>query len=552
MKNKIIFKKFFVLFILNVLLFGNNFVFAEDEIIPNNEETTITIDHGEYFSIEKSIILKNSCEVKDTDGETHIFPQENSPSEYLGICALVSAKEAGYINGFELKNDPSLGLYIQSINNVEPNSTEYWAIYINGGYANCGLGCLSVSEGDTLLLVFTAFDPVTYAETKLDYSVTIKIEALGEQDKQQNETQTHHSSSGSAVGSYPNTNITEKVFNLENAFKFLETNQKVDGSFGDYLYTDWAAIAFVAGDSKEIKEKLIKYYKENNLESNLITDNERHAMALMSLGINPYNETKVNYIKKITDGFDGVQFGDKTLVNDDIFALVVLKNAGYGEKDEIVLKDVNYLISKQDSSGSLGGIDMTSAFIQVMRGFENMEGVSDSILKAEKYLISKQEEDGDFGNSFSASWALQAISENSTFTTQIAKAESYLVSKQQLDGGLENIIDNIDTRIWATSYAIPAILHKLWSEILQKFDKEKIEIEVFPRQGLGEDKVGEVKKINKGIIKKSEKTLEDRAKIENLIEDNNLPQNNKIQSKASRVWRMLKAPFSRLLVKLGF
>lgn len=358
--------------------------------------------------------------------------------------------------------------------------------------------------------------------------------------------QIRRSSGSHSRGNVSKPIIIEKTFSIPNALEFLFKNQKSDGSYGDPMYTDWVAIAIGASGDGTIKTNLIKYLKENNLETSLVTDNERKAMALMALGINPYTGTEINYIKKITDSFDGSQFGDKTLDNDDIFALIVLKNAGYSGGDEIISKDINYIISKQGKDGSWGSVDLTSASLQALRGFENISGVSDSISKAENYLIANQGVDLGFGNSFSTSWVLQVMSNNE----QILKGEKYLASKQQLDGGLENTDTDINTRIWATAYAVSAILHKPWNEILNNFPKQ--EIKISPRQGLGEETVGEVKKVNKEIIKKSVKNLEDGVKIENLVKDNSLSSNNKIPSKASRIWNIFKTPFIWFWVHLGF
>ena len=111
---------------------------------------------------------------------------------------------------------------------------------------------------------------------------------------------------------------------------------------------------------------------------------------------------------------------------------------------------------------------MTASAIEALKGFEDVEGVKESILKGESFIISKQGIDGGFGNSFSASWVLQTIFENK----DILKTEKYLVSKQGNDGGVDDkLSDDIDTRIWMTSYVIPAILHKPWNIILNKFTK---------------------------------------------------------------------------------
>ncbi|MDP4033464.1 MAG: hypothetical protein Q8P60_11535, partial [Pseudorhodobacter sp.] len=142
---------------------------------------------------------------------------------------------------------------------------------------------------------------------------------------------------------------------------------------------------------------------------------------------------------------------------------------GYSSSDEIIFEDVKYLLdpSRQPSNGFWESIDMTSAVIQALRGFENITGVPEAISKAENYLISNQGSDNGFGNSFSTSWVLQSLFNNS----QILKAENYLALNQQTDGGMEDTTSDISNRIWSTSYAIPAILHKSWKSIMQSFEK---------------------------------------------------------------------------------
>jgi hypothetical protein len=436
--KKNIFKKVIVLFILSFILLESNFVFAEDSIIDNNIPVT---------PIYNDIVVKDNCTVTDIDGVSHVFPVENSENKFLGICALVAAKEVNYINSFDLVNDPSMGLYLKNINNTTLGSSEYWALWLNGGFANCGIGCLPVAVGDKLDLVLTDWSLGTES-TK----IFLRVSSLEETPVTP------------PVSNGEGTHVETKSFSIDNAINFLSLNQKPNGSFGDDLYTDWVAIGLSSSSlGQDIKIKLVDYLNNNPIDSSVATDNERRAMALMSLGINPYNGTPTNYIQKIVDSFDGNQFGDTNLVNDDIFALIVLKNAGYNSSDDLIKKDIDYIISQQSSNGSWGSIDMTAAGIQSLGGFESITGVSDSISAAKKYLI-ENEGDGSFGNSFSASWVLQ--SDNS-----FSKTKTSLISKQQDDGGLENINDDINTRIWATAYAIPAVLNKQWSETLNNFSK---------------------------------------------------------------------------------
>ena len=260
---------------------------------------------------------------------------------------------------------------------------------------------------------------------------------------------------------------------VSQALAFLSVNQRTNGSFGDALYTDWAAIAIsgAGNQAQSLKTKIFEYLKNNTYQSSSLTDNERHAMALMALGINPYSDTGVDYIKKITTSFDGAQFGDPSLYNDDIFAIIVLSKAGFGSNEEIIKKNINFIISKQQGDGSWGSVDMTGAGIQALRSFSDISGVAQSITLAESYLRNSQDGGGGFGNSSSTSWAMQALYPNPSFGSNMTNADKYLALLQDKDGGLD-VQSSLESRIWATSYAIPAILRLSWSNILQSFSKQ--------------------------------------------------------------------------------
>jgi len=88
----------------------------------------------------------------------------------------------------------------------------------------------------------------------------------------------------------------DKIFSVSNALDFLLQNKE-----NSPMYADWVAIAAGKGDNSDLKSYISNYLKSNPINSNIITDYERRAMALMALGVNPYNGTNVNYIKKIID-----------------------------------------------------------------------------------------------------------------------------------------------------------------------------------------------------------------------------------------------------------
>ncbi|HLP86454.1 MAG TPA: prenyltransferase/squalene oxidase repeat-containing protein [Candidatus Paceibacterota bacterium] len=283
--------------------------------------------------------------------------------------------------------------------------------------------------------------------------------------EEENNEEENNTGSGGGGGS----SVSTKEFSIEKALSFLISKQKSDGSLGDPLYTDWAAISAKAGENSNLQSSIKNYLKSNLFNSSVATDNERHAMALMSLNINPYTGTSVNYIKKITDSFDGTQIGESSLWNDDIFGLIVLQNAGYDDNDEIIFKTISFILNKQSDNGSWGSVDMTGAGIMALREFDDVEGVDEAISKAEDYLINTQNEDGGFDNPFSTSWALQALSIDNKYDNEVKDALEYLGELQEEDGGTKGSEDN--NRVWATSYSIPAVLGLSWNDILEDFEK---------------------------------------------------------------------------------
>ena len=268
----------------------------------------------------------------------------------------------------------------------------------------------------------------------------------------------------------------QNTIDINSAIAFLVSKQKSEGSFGSSLYTDWAAIAISHTNNPDAIRKVTSYLIANRDGLSSATDYERRAMALMSLGVNPYSGTPENYIKKITDTYDGTQIGDPSLINDDIFALFPLLKSGLSGNDDIIKGIVKNIISKQSGNGSWeNSVDLTAAGIQALSQFFSLDGVTGAISKAEEYMRSAQRNDGGWGSSFSTSWALQAISalgqSESAWIKNGNSPDNYLYSFQQEDGGIEPASSYEGTRIWATAYAIPAAQGKTWFHLLSSFSK---------------------------------------------------------------------------------
>lgn len=429
------------------------------------------------LSVETAVDVPASCTVTDTDGVTHNYGE----TSYLAICALEAAIGNGSVSDVQLSNAyPTLGLFITAINNVvaDPNS-QYWAIYQNGNMANLGVTSLPIVAGDTIL-----FQLDDFSNNNLGNQVTLHIHSLI--------TLTAIPvGSGPLLESAPTTTIStvtpiaappptaKPTFDPKKALDFLTAQQNDNGSFGVDLYTDWTALALASSGIYQAQTiKLIKYYEQAKLENPTLTDYERHAMALMALGLNPYNTNGENYINDMIKGFDGKQFGDTNEDNDDIFALIVLQNAGYTQNDSIINSDLNFILSKQDTDGSWDdSVDMTGAAMEALSAFSQTGQIRDALAKAENYLEQNQKDDGSWNDSASSTaWAMEGVLAQGEKPEDWAKNSDtpldYLATLQDTDGGVKD--SDLNTKIWETAYVTSALSGKTWNQIMQSFTKENL------------------------------------------------------------------------------
>ncbi|MBI5728328.1 MAG: hypothetical protein HY984_01075, partial [Candidatus Magasanikbacteria bacterium] len=264
---------------------------------------------------------------------------------------------------------------------------------------------------------------------------------------------------------------TLTTFNVSAAEAFLSSNQSSDGAIGRFFYDDWAAIALGAVNrTGAAATKLRDYLRADPtplVTGSPQTDYERRAMGLMALGVNPYDGTATNYIERILAGFDGIsQFGDASRVNDDIFAIFPLLNAGISSTDPRIVSSTKFILQNQTTDGSWGGADLTAAAIQALKLVESVSGVPATIEKGKQYLRVKQQNDGSIdGNVPATSWGKQAFA---ALGEEIRN--DYLAGQQAADGGMLGATETLSNRLWATSYALPAVLNKTWDNILQNFN----------------------------------------------------------------------------------
>lgn len=287
---------------------------------------------------------------------------------------------------------------------------------------------------------------------------------------------------------------TKAIFDLNKAFEFLIAQQKENGSFGETLYTDWTALALASGNYQEQVIKLIKYLGEFKIENPTLTDFERHAMTLMALGLNPHNTNGENYIKKIIESFDGKQFGDVNEDNDDIFALIVLKNAGYEFQEKIIQASASFILNRQRENGSWDeSLDMTGAGIQALSSFTEseqirpgdlqIEQIKNALAKAKEFLKKTQKDNGSWNDDTSSTaWVLGGIYALGEKPEDWIKNDhtplDYLATLQDTDGGVKD--ENIKNKIWKTAYVVSALSGKTWNQMMQKFEKENLPLVIEP------------------------------------------------------------------------
>jgi hypothetical protein len=444
--------------------------------------------------IEENIILKNQCEVEDTNGIKHIFPEDGSTDEYLAVCALAEALEQNFVNNIEFV-DFGFGLFVNSINGIAPENS-YWKLHLNTLGADVGVVQLSLKVGDVVSFILTAFDPVTFEEEALGDSLTLTIEAL-DPVLSDNDEDVVIPASGGFVYKTPPLSIPRAIDYLKDAHQIYRADTDSD------LYTDWATIAYsAAGILDDVHDLVFSNLKNYNIPSSLLTDNERRTMVLLSIGENPYSFSGVNYVKIITDDFDGVQFGDNFWVNDDIFALIPLASVGYTSDDDIIIKDVAFVLSRQNQgNGSWeNSVDLTAAAIQALFPFKSIPGVSVAISNASNYLQNMQRENGGWESVYATSWAMQAMTTLNVLWSRGGQGPiEYFNSQQAEDGAILLSETSVKNKMWATSYVIPAVLGKPWSSIFKKFPK-MIENEN------PEKNIINVEKLNQKVITKQELT----------------------------------------------
>lgn len=424
------------------------------------------------FVLAATVDVPSTCIATDTDSVAHTYAASSSTA-YLGICALQAAIENGDVSDAQLSNQyPTEGLFVTSIGGITADpASQYWALYQNGEFASSGLTQMTVSAGDTIM-----FQLHDFSENDLGAQVSLTINSLISTSSAPSSNPV--SSSGGGGG------ISHAMLNMASALAFLSAHQNADGSFGSgdsSRITDWTALAFAASDPGIAKTRLRAYLASAKPAMSSVTDYERHAMALESMGIDPYSGTGVDYISPIVAAYDGTQVGDPASDNDDIFSIYALMQAGYAPSDPMINSIVGSIFSQQKPDGSWDeSPDMTAAAMQAVGPFYTFPKYDAAMGSAVGYLLSKQQPNGSWGTSGatnidSTSWVQTAInsippSDGISWASSLGYLPNDAIAgAQQSDGGVRLVSDTSDNRVWSTSYAVSAASGKSWQAVLQSF-----------------------------------------------------------------------------------
>lgn len=215
-----------------------------------------------------------------------------------------------------------------------------------------------------------------------------------------------------------------------------------------------------------------------NILSDKALDYEAPILGLVAAGKNPSTFPTTDYVAKLKTFYSGEQLGDAAILNDDVFGLLALKAAGFGNADTVVAGIKDYILSHQNSDGGWsftvpGNSDSntTGAAIAALAA----AGVPSSdtrIAKALDYLKTAQNNDGGFtydpksqwgtdSDSSSTAWVMWALNalniDQAAWAKPNGTPKTYLESTQDTGGWFHYQAGDSENSFTAVATAYAAI-----------------------------------------------------------------------------------------------
>ena len=208
----------------------------------------------------------------------------------------------------------------------------------------------------------------------------------------------------------------------------------------------WVTQALVASGQTNVSAEHLK-----TVSGNLATDYAKAILAVSAAGQDPKTFGNLDYVAKLKTFYNNSQFGDQTLINDDIWSLLALSS----------IKDItgqeftdakSFILSHQNTDGGWSyavsatsdSNDTAAAIIALIEA--EVSASDEKIVKALDYLKTTQNNDGGFGyqagadsDSGSDAWVIAALNKLNINAASWNKGEEdpikHLNSLQDTDGG---------------------------------------------------------------------------------------------------------------------
>jgi hypothetical protein len=178
----------------------------------------------------------------------------------------------------------------------------------------------------------------------------------------------------------------------------------------------WTSQALVA-----LGETNISSGHLTSVSGNLATDYAKTILAVAALGENPKTFGNIDYVAKLKTYYNNNQFGDKNLINDDMWSILAFSAVKENSTTEINASK-NFIVSNQNQDGGWsyavnGASDTNDTAATIVVLLESGVSKTDAVVeKALIYLKSTQNGDGGFGwqkdsnsDSGSDAWVLIAL-----------------------------------------------------------------------------------------------------------------------------------------------
>ena len=524
-KNKLTIITFFVL----LYLLTPALVSAVQAINVNVKISNLSTSETIY---EENNLNVGDTSIKDTDGTLHLFDKPTA------LGALIESSKNGNFP-MEVQNT-AYGLYVSSINNLEASGWNGWNYMVNGNSPWLGMADYELSNSDQLLIYYGWGYKLAVSKTKINVDEKISLtaykyngatfnwEPYPNSDLKVDDNDYNTDSSGIFKTSFPKEgeykayllssgwpNSPEITITVENkiiykkpisastrmlsaqkALDYLKKQVNSSGIIENTALTEWAIIAFGSKGiySQTIKSNgnsLIAGMKERNPQT--LNDYSRRSLACLASGINPNSFNKINLISKIKNYYNNFQFGDKNLINDDIFACLALLASNEDINNYMIRDSLNFIINSQKTDGGFSystninesDVDDSAAVLQLLTFSKKRgrAGLDEAINKTVNYIINSQNDDGGFpytpegqfsdSNCASTSWAIMALNSANVYISSLVSKEGnspfhYIIDLQNKNGSF-SWKKGYDKSNLITTYTSTALTNKCWPVVLDTY-----------------------------------------------------------------------------------